>query len=126
MWLHVDAAWGGGLAFSRKHRQLLGAIHRADSIAFNPHKLLAVPQQCSLLLTKHPEILEAAHSRKASYLFQKDKFYPANLDVGDKYMQCGRRADAIKFWFMWQAKVSFISTTLELCLRRKLYRLLMI
>ncbi|XP_015517993.2 cysteine sulfinic acid decarboxylase [Neodiprion lecontei] len=104
MWLHVDAAWGGGLIFSRVHRTLLKSIHRADSITFNPHKLLAVPQQCSLLLTRHSGIFEAAHSRKASYLFQRDKFYLTNLDVGDKYMQCGRRADVIKFWIMWQAK----------------------
>ncbi|XP_017879882.1 cysteine sulfinic acid decarboxylase-like [Ceratina calcarata] len=104
MWLHVDAAWGGGLIFSKRHSALLRGIQRADSILFNPHKLLAVPQQCSLLLTKHESILKDAHSKQAPYLFQKDKFYPADLDVGDKYLQCGRRPDVLKFWFMWQAK----------------------
>ncbi|XP_076234626.1 cysteine sulfinic acid decarboxylase [Calliopsis andreniformis] len=104
MWLHVDAAWGGGLIFSKKHSVLLRGIQRADSILFNPHKLLAVPQQCSLLLTKHHNIFKEAHSKQASYLFQKDKFYPTDLDVGDKYLQCGRRPDVLKFWFMWQAK----------------------
>lgn len=106
MWLHVDAAWGGGLIFSKKYSGLLRGIERADSITFNPHKLLAVPQQCSLLLTKHSEILNAAHSKEASYLFQKDKFYPKDLDPGDKYLQCGRKPDVLKFWFMWQAKVT--------------------
>ncbi|XP_043501551.1 cysteine sulfinic acid decarboxylase-like [Polistes fuscatus] len=106
MWLHVDAAWGGGLIFSKKHSGLLRGIERADSILFNPHKLLAVPQQCSLLLTKHNDILTKAHSKGATYLFQKDKFYSAELDPGDKYLQCGRRADVLKFWFMWQAKGS--------------------
>lgn len=24
--------------------------------------------------------------------------------VGDKHIQCGRRADVLKFWFMWRAK----------------------
>ena len=104
MWLHVDAAWGGGLIFSRRHSVLLRGIHRADSILFNPHKLLAVPQQCSLLLTRHQNIFKQAHSKQASYLFQKDKFYSIDLDVGDKYLQCGRRPDVLKFWFMWQAK----------------------
>ena len=104
MWLHVDAAWGGGLIFSRKHSVLLRGIQRADSILFNPHKLLAVPQQCSLLLTRHQNIFKQAHSKQASYLFQKDKFYSTDLDVGDKYLQCGRRPDVLKFWFMWQAK----------------------
>ena len=105
MWLHVDAAWGGGLIFSKKHNVLLRGIQRADSILFNPHKLLAVPQQCSLLLTKHKNIFKEAHSKQAPYLFQKDKFYSRDLDVGDKYLQCGRRPDVLKFWFMWQAKV---------------------
>lgn len=108
IWLHVDAAWGGGLIFSKKHCGLLRGIERADSILFNPHKLLAVPQQCSLFLTKHDNILTKAHSKGATYLFQKDKFYSAELDPGDKYLQCGRRADVLKFWFMWQAKVNYI------------------
>lgn len=106
MWLHVDAAWGGGLIFSKKHCGLLRGIERADSILFNPHKLLAVPQQCSLFLTKHDDVLTKAHSKGATYLFQKDKFYSTDLDPGDKYLQCGRRADVLKFWFMWQAKGS--------------------
>lgn len=27
LWLHVDAAWGGGLLFSKKHPNLLDGIH---------------------------------------------------------------------------------------------------
>ncbi|XP_046402173.1 cysteine sulfinic acid decarboxylase-like [Ischnura elegans] len=104
LWMHVDAAWGGGLLFSRSHRGLLAGIERADSITWNPHKLLAVPQQCSTLLLKHKGILSACHSRSASYLFQKDKFYDTSYDIGDKYLQCGRRVDALKFWMMWKAK----------------------
>ncbi|KAJ4444928.1 hypothetical protein ANN_06727, partial [Periplaneta americana] len=104
LWLHVDAAWGGGILFSRTHRSKLTGIDRADSVLWNPHKLLAVPQQCSVLLVRHPGILTACHSRSASYLFQKDKFYDTSFDTGDKYLQCGRRADVFKFWLMWKAK----------------------
>jgi glutamate/tyrosine decarboxylase-like PLP-dependent enzyme len=31
LWLHVDAAWGGGLLFSHNHRHLLKGIHRFGS-----------------------------------------------------------------------------------------------
>lgn len=79
-------------------------IHRADSLTWNPHKLLAVPQQCSTFLTRHEGLLQAAHSSNATYLFQKDKFYDTRFDTGDKHIQCGRRADVLKFWFMWRAK----------------------
>lgn len=35
----------------------------------------------------------------------QDKFYDTKYDVGDKHLQCGRRADVLKFWTMWKAKV---------------------
>lgn len=77
---------------------------RADSVTWNPHKLLTAPQQCSTLLLRHEGILSEAHSANAAYLFQKDKFYDTKYDTGDKHVQCGRRADVLKFWFMWKAK----------------------
>lgn len=78
----------------------------ADSVTWNPHKMLAAPQQCSTFLTQHSGMLQACHSANATYLFQKDKFYDTQYDTGDKHIQCGRRADVLKFWFMWRAKGS--------------------
>ncbi|KAJ8713342.1 hypothetical protein PYW07_013712 [Mythimna separata] len=106
MWLHVDAAWGGGALMSKKHRHLLNGIELADSVTWNPHKLLAAPQQCSTFLIRHKNVLKDCHSSNAKYLFQKDKFYDTTYDTGDKHIQCGRRADVLKFWFMWKAKGS--------------------
>ncbi|CAK1550585.1 unnamed protein product [Leptosia nina] len=106
LWLHVDAAWGGGALMSRKHKHLLKGIELADSVTWNPHKLLAAPQQCSTFLTRHKHLLAEGHSSNAQYLFQKDKFYDTSYDTGDKHIQCGRRADVLKFWFMWKAKGS--------------------
>ncbi|KAJ6645878.1 Acidic amino acid decarboxylase GADL1 [Pseudolycoriella hygida] len=104
LWMHVDAAWGGGALMSQKYRNLLKGIERSDSVTWNPHKLLAAPQQCSTFLTRHQGILSSCHSTNATYLFQKDKFYDTKYDTGDKHIQCGRRADVLKFWFMWRAK----------------------
>ncbi|EDX04973.1 GD23928 [Drosophila simulans] len=104
MWMHVDAAWGGGALMSKKYRHLLNGIERADSVTWNPHKLLAASQQCSTFLTRHQQVLAQCHSTNATYLFQKDKFYDTSFDTGDKHIQCGRRADVFKFWFMWKAK----------------------
>lgn len=103
--MHIDAAWGGGLIFSQKHRAKLNGIERANSVVINPHKLLAVPQQCSLLLVRDKNILHQCHSKGAEYLFQKDKYYDKSFDPGDKYLQCGRKCDVFKFWLMWKAKV---------------------
>ncbi|ROT65088.1 Cysteine sulfinic acid decarboxylase [Penaeus vannamei] len=71
-------------------------IHRSDSVTWNPHKLLAAPQQCSVFLTRHLGLLTQCNSASAPYLFQKDKFYDTKYDVGDKHLQCGRRADGTK------------------------------
>jgi glutamate/tyrosine decarboxylase-like PLP-dependent enzyme len=43
LWHHIDACWGGFLAFSDKHKHLLRGAEKADSIAFNAHKGLGVP-----------------------------------------------------------------------------------
>ena len=53
MWLHVDGSWGGAVAFSKPLREgRLHGIELADSVTFNPHKLLGVPLTCSFLLGK--------------------------------------------------------------------------
>ena len=49
-WFHVDAAYGGALAFSEKHRHLLRGIERADSIVVDPHKWMFVPFACGAML----------------------------------------------------------------------------
>ncbi|XP_014089047.3 cysteine sulfinic acid decarboxylase [Bactrocera oleae] len=104
MWFHTDAAWGGGALVTNKYRHLLNGIERSDSVTWNPHKMLIASQQCSTFLTRHKDILTNCHSTNATYLFQKDKFYDTSFDTGDKHIQCGRRADVYKFWFMWKAK----------------------
>lgn len=65
---------------------------------------MTAPQQCSTFLTRHHDLLGQSNSTNATYLFQKDKFYDVKYDTGDKHIQCGRRADVLKFWFMWRAK----------------------
>jgi glutamate/tyrosine decarboxylase-like PLP-dependent enzyme len=68
LWLHVDAAWGGGAAFVRELRPALAGIEHADSITFDPHKLLSVPLGAGLYLTRHADVLEATFHVSASYV----------------------------------------------------------
>nr|XP_036864519.1 acidic amino acid decarboxylase GADL1 isoform X3 [Manis javanica] len=99
-----EASWGGSALMSRKHRKLLRGIHRADSVAWNPHKMLMAGIQCCALLIKDKsDLLKKCYSAKASYLFQQDKFYDVSYDTGDKSIQCSRRPDAFKFWMTWKA-----------------------
>ncbi|XP_065053236.1 acidic amino acid decarboxylase GADL1-like [Rhopilema esculentum] len=105
LWFHVDAAWGGGALLSKKYKHLLKGIERADSATWNPHKLMSVPVQCSVLLIKEHGLLQQCNKAGAKYLFQQDKkLYNAVWDTGDKTFQCGRPNDAFKLWLMWKAK----------------------
>uniref|UniRef100_A0A9J7YZJ0 Glutamate decarboxylase 1 n=1 Tax=Cyprinus carpio carpio TaxID=630221 RepID=A0A9J7YZJ0_CYPCA len=104
MWLHVDGAWGGGLLMSRKHRHKLNGIERANSVTWNPHKMMGVPLQCSAILVREKGLLQGCNSMCAGYLFQPDKQYDVTYDTGDKAIQCGRHVDIFKFWLMWKSK----------------------
>uniref|UniRef100_A0A670XQR9 Glutamate decarboxylase 1 n=1 Tax=Pseudonaja textilis TaxID=8673 RepID=A0A670XQR9_PSETE len=104
LWLHVDAAWGGGLLMSRKHRHKLNGIERANSVTWNPHKMMGVLLQCSAILLREKGILQGCNQMCAGYLFQQDKQYDITYDTGDKAIQCGRHVDIFKFWLMWKAK----------------------
>ncbi|XP_061570852.1 acidic amino acid decarboxylase GADL1-like [Cololabis saira] len=104
LWLHVDACWGGAALMSRKHKHLLKGVQRANSVAWNPHKMLMACLQCSAFLVRDKtSLLQRCHSAQASYLFQQDKFYDVSYDTGDKSVQCSRKPDAFKFWLMWKA-----------------------
>ncbi|XP_062337685.1 glutamate decarboxylase 1 [Osmerus eperlanus] len=106
LWLHVDAAWGGGLLMSRIHRAKLQGIERAWSVTWNPHKMMGVPLQCSSFLVKKKGLLQECNQMHAEYLFQSDKNYDLSYDTGDKTIQCGRHVDIFKLWLMWKAKGS--------------------
>ncbi len=87
LWLHVDAAWGGGAALVPELRPLLAGIERADSITFDPHKLLSVPMGAGLCITRHSDVLERTFHVGAAYL-------PASSELINPYthsMQWSRR-----------------------------------
>merc|ERR1719187_189836 len=109
MWLHVDGAWGGASLLSRKYKHLLAGVERANSMTWNPHKLMGCLFQCSMLFTRDKNILTKCNRESvegASYLFQKDKrlYNSHEWDQGDKTIQCGRNVDILKLWMMWKAK----------------------
>jgi len=103
LWLHVDAALGGSVLLSSTHRHQMKGIEFADSMAWNPHKAMGVPLQCSAFLVRQKGLLYECFSSNANYLFQADKLF-GEFDVGDKTIQCGRKPDAFKLWLTWKSK----------------------
>ncbi|KAK2164503.1 hypothetical protein NP493_1413g00006 [Ridgeia piscesae] len=103
IWFHVDGAWGGSALISQKYKGLLEGVQRADSMTWNPHKLMGILLQCSAILLRRKGLLEASNALKAPYLFQEDKQYDVVYDTGDKAIQCGRHNDVFKLWITWRA-----------------------
>jgi glutamate/tyrosine decarboxylase-like PLP-dependent enzyme len=103
LWLHVDAAWGGATLLSPKTRHLLSGIEKADSVCWDPHKMMGMPLICSVFLAKDMGTLNklSTHTNNAHYLLLDEN---KNNDLGRKSLQCGRRVDALKLWLAWRAK----------------------
>lgn len=97
-WLHVDGALGGSIAVCPPLRRLIDGAELADSYAWNPHKMMGVPLQTSVLLVSRRGALARSLDETADYLFQADG---EDLNPGHRSIQCGRRNDALKLWAAW-------------------------
>jgi glutamate/tyrosine decarboxylase-like PLP-dependent enzyme len=100
MWLHVDGSYGGSVLLSEKHAHLARGIALADSVTWNPHKMMGVPLACAAMLVREKGTLVSTLGMNADYLFHEEAEEAWNL--GDRSLQCGRRVDALKLWFSWQ------------------------
>ncbi len=99
LWLHVDGAFGASVALSARRRPLLRGIELADSLSWDPHKMMGVPLPCSVFLCREPGLLRASLSETAEYLFQADD---DAVNPGNQNLHCGRRNDALKLWAAWR------------------------
>lgn len=98
-WYHVDAAYGGPLAFSPQHRGKLRGIELADSITFDPHKWMFVPFSCgATLVRKGGRVLRDAFDMTPEYLSEDRGGADVEFDFF-RYGQMGtRRFNSLKLW----------------------------
>lgn len=93
-WLHVDAAYGGGLLTSSRRRRLLDGIEDADSVTIDFHKTFFQPVSSSALLVRDGRTLVHV-THHADYLNPSTAVTPNQVD---KSLQTTRRFDALKLW----------------------------
>ena len=98
-WYHVDAAYGGPLAFSPQHRDKLRGIELADSITFDPHKWMFVPFSCGVSLVRDGgRVLRDAFDMTPEYLSEDRGGADVEFDFF-RYGQMGtRRFNSLKLW----------------------------
>jgi aromatic-L-amino-acid/L-tryptophan decarboxylase len=68
MWLHVDAAYGGGMLLSHEWPMRDRGLELADSITIDPHKWFYAPLDAGAVLVKNQDRLTASFGIKPSYL----------------------------------------------------------
>jgi aromatic-L-amino-acid decarboxylase len=101
MWLHIDAAYGGGFAIVPEYEWLRDGWNMADSVVINPHKTVFVPLDFSVLYVRNLERLRRVFTLVPEVLrgdtIEGEKNY---MDYG---IQLGRRFRALKAWVIWRA-----------------------
>ena len=102
MWLHIDGAYGAGLALLPECKSITAGWNEADSIVVNPHKMLFVPLDFSALYMRDIGRLRRLFTLSPEYVHLRD---PDNTEINymDYGVQLGRRFRALKAWVVWRA-----------------------
>lgn len=98
LWLHVDAAHGGGASLSAALRGKLRGIERADSIVWDAHKMMMMPALVTAVLFRREPDAYAAFAQQASYLFAAGAPEAAWWDLGQRSLECTKRMMALEVW----------------------------
>lgn len=93
--LHIDAAYGAGLAFSDRHREKLAGLQAAHTVTLDLHKLGWQPAAAGLLAVARPRDLTALHHR-ADYLNAEDDTDAGLPDLLGRSLRTTRRPDLLK------------------------------
>ncbi|GHH53677.1 L-2,4-diaminobutyrate decarboxylase [Streptomyces umbrinus] len=93
--LHIDAAYGGGLLFSDRHRPKLDGLARAHTVTLDLHKLGWQPIAAGLLAVRDRHDL-AALAHHADYLNADDDTEAGLPDLLGRSLRTTRRPDILK------------------------------
>ena len=97
-WVHIDGAFGLWAAASRKYRQFIKGMEKADSWSVDAHKTLNAGYDCGIVLCRHRDALVSALQASGSYIS-----YGEQRDGMLYTTEMSRRARAIPLWAVLKA-----------------------
>jgi glutamate/tyrosine decarboxylase-like PLP-dependent enzyme len=102
MWVHVDAAYGGGMLISARRPGVLAGLELADSVTIDPHKWFYAPLDAGAILVKDEARLTASFGMKPAYLVDEMD------EGGERYayyvhgFEQSRRFRSLKVWLSFK------------------------
>jgi aromatic-L-amino-acid decarboxylase len=107
LWLHVDAAYGGGARLSERDRDRVRDLDRADSVTVDPHKWFFQAYDIGGLLVRDGRGLAAVFGGRAPEYYrggetQEQGEHADQLNFYKLSFEGTRRWRALKLWMSWK------------------------
>jgi len=102
MWLHADAAYGGGMLLSNEHPLRDRGLELADSVTIDPHKWFYAPLDAGALLVKDETRLTVSFGMKPSYLTDEMDQAKERYQYYVHGLEQSRRFRSLKVWMSFK------------------------
>ncbi len=97
-WMHVDAAYGGGMLLSLKYPGLLKGLELADSVTIDPHKWFYAPLDAGAILVKDHKRLTASFGLEPAYLTDQTNQKQERYQFYVHGFEQSKRFRSLKVW----------------------------
>ena len=97
IWYHIDGAYGGAAILSKKGKQAMKGVEKADSLTVDPHKWFFQPYEMGCLLIRNHKNLSHTFTEKPEYL-RDIEGNTSEINFYDHGIQLTRRFRALKFY----------------------------
>jgi glutamate/tyrosine decarboxylase-like PLP-dependent enzyme len=99
LWFHIDGAFGALPKLLPEFQDKLGAIERADSLAFDLHKWMYMNYEVGCVLVRDGAKHRASFAITPAYLIRHERGLSAGLDSVNNYgLELSRGFKALKVW----------------------------
>lgn len=102
MWLHADAAYGGGLLLSQSRSHLLRGLERADSVTIDPHKWFYAPMDAGAVLVRDESALARSFGLQPPYLTDDFDSSEERYQYYVHGLEQSRRFRSLKVWMSFK------------------------
>lgn len=101
-WLHVDAAYGGGMLLSQDYPGILAGLALADSVTIDPHKWFYAPLDAGAILVKDHDRLTASFGIQHAYLTDQSSQKNERYQFYVHGFEQSKRFRSLKVWMSFQ------------------------